>query len=182
MLNPPRSPRKQQGFTLIELMVTIVILAVLVTIAVPSFIPLMERWRVRGAAEELQSTLYYARSEAIKRGGRVTINATDNADWANGWAVCYGCDDDDIDDVPLQTSSASTGLAISEGSDATKLALDRWGTITPISDFLLTPKNKDASDTSAARVCISASGLIRRLPGSESCIPSAPDPDPAPDP
>ncbi len=42
---------------------------------------------MRGAAEALQSTIYYARSEAIKRGGGVTIYAIDNADWANGWEV-----------------------------------------------------------------------------------------------
>ena len=93
MLKYPVLPLKQHGFTLIELMVTVSILAVIAMIAAPSFTPLIERWRVRGAAEELQSTIYYARSEAIKRGGGVTINATDNADWANGWEV-HGIDAD----------------------------------------------------------------------------------------
>ena len=178
MLKYPVLPLKQHGFTLIELMVTVSILAVIAMIAAPSFTPLIERWRVRSAAEELQSTIYYARSEAIKRGGGVTINATDNADWANGWEV-HGIDADGDDEL-LQTSGASTSLAISEESDATELALDRWGTIAPVADFLLTPANKDENAASATRVCISGSGLIRHLPGGEECNPSTPDPDPDP--
>jgi type IV fimbrial biogenesis protein FimT len=58
-----------RGFTAIELMVTVAILAVLAGIAAPSFNPIIERWRVRQVSEELQSTLYFARSEAVKRGG-----------------------------------------------------------------------------------------------------------------
>ena len=54
------------GFTAIELMVVLAILAVLAALAAPSFNPLIERWRVRQATEALQSTLYFARSEAIR--------------------------------------------------------------------------------------------------------------------
>ena len=177
MLKYPVLPLKQHGFTLIELMVSVSILAVIAMIAAPSFTPLIERWRVRDAAEALHSTLYYARSEAIKRGGGITISAIDD-DWANGWEV-HGIDADGDDEL-LQTSGASTSLAISEESDATELALDRWGTITPVTDFLLTPANKDENAASATRVCIRVSGLIQHLPGSEECNPSTPDPDPDP--
>ena len=146
-------------------------------LAAPSFTPLIERWRISQISEQLKSTLYFARSEAIKRGGGITISAIDD-DWANGWEV-HGIDADGDDEL-LQTSGASTSLAISEESDATELALDRWGTIAPVADFLLTPANKDEDDASAARVCISGSGLIRHLPGGEECNPSTPDPDPDP--
>ena len=59
-------------------MVVVSIVAILAALAGPSFTPLIENWRVRESAEQLQSTLYYARSEAIKRGGQVVIQKIPN--------------------------------------------------------------------------------------------------------
>ena len=76
--------RQARGFTLLEVMVVVAIIAVLAALAGPSFTPIIERWRVRSAAEDLTSTFYLARSEAIKRGGGITIDATGG--WGQGCA------------------------------------------------------------------------------------------------
>ena len=146
MLNTARHLQKQHGVTLIELMVTISVLAVLTALAAPSFTPLIERWRVRGAVEDLQTTLYHARSEAIKRGGDVTITAIDD-DWSKGWTV------EDANDEEVQNTGERTGVSISIAGDVTKLTFDRWGVVSPAATFSITPKGKDADDPHAQKFC-----------------------------
>ena len=75
-----------QGFTLIEAMFVVMILAVLATIAAPSMREFMAAQRLKTPASDLYAALAFARSEAIKRNTPVEIvpNATD---WAQGWVV-----------------------------------------------------------------------------------------------
>lgn len=68
------------GFTLIELMVTLAVAAIVLTVAVPSFRDLIRHNRLATQANQLVSALNLARSEAIKRGVRVTVCKTDDLD------------------------------------------------------------------------------------------------------
>jgi type IV fimbrial biogenesis protein FimT len=77
---------RAKGFTLVELVVTVTIVGILAALAVPSMRQLYLAQQVRGAAADLQSALYYARSEAIKRAVDVRIIPTGN-DWRQGWIV-----------------------------------------------------------------------------------------------
>lgn len=74
------------GFTLIELMVTISVLAVLVAIAIPSFTATINRNRLATTANGLVSGLQLARAEAVRRGGRVVLCPT--SDPAAATPVC----------------------------------------------------------------------------------------------
>jgi type IV fimbrial biogenesis protein FimT len=81
------------GFTLIELMVTIALAAIILTQAVPSFSALVQNNRLISQKNEFISTLNLARSEALKRGTRITVCAStdqatcDTTDWEQGWIV-----------------------------------------------------------------------------------------------
>jgi type IV fimbrial biogenesis protein FimT len=77
---------KSRGFTLIELMVAVTVLAVISALAAPSFKQLLAAQRVRVTAYNIVGDLVFARSEAVKRGENVTVTPTSSA-WKNGWSV-----------------------------------------------------------------------------------------------
>lgn len=157
-----------RGFTAIELMVTVAIMAILTTLAAPSFTGLMERWRVRQASEGLESTIYYARSEAIKRGGDIRIDANASG-WSNGWTVNHVVGGTN---TALQTVTVPANTTVSLDSNKTTISVDRWGMLSPGAtpapaarlDFTI-----QASAANTAHLCIAAGGRIQQTQGSTAC-------------
>jgi len=74
------------GFTLVELMVTVAVLAILVAIAIPNYRAFVLNSRMTAQANDFLTSLQLARSEAVKRNASVSMNAIDG-DWANGWEI-----------------------------------------------------------------------------------------------
>lgn len=62
-----------RGFTIVELLVTVTLAAILLSIAVPSFRQLMVSNRLTAQANEIVAAINFARSEAVKRNGNVTF-------------------------------------------------------------------------------------------------------------
>ncbi|MDT8410194.1 MAG: GspH/FimT family pseudopilin [Wenzhouxiangellaceae bacterium] len=82
--------RKQLGFTIMELMIAIVVLAILTTLAVPSFRTFVQNNRLAAQANEMVATFQLARSEALKRGYNVQVCSSNNGatcggGWKDGW-------------------------------------------------------------------------------------------------
>lgn len=74
------------GFTLIELMVTLAMLAILSALAAPSYRQLMASQTMKAASFDILNDLALARNEALKRGENVSI-APAGGGWAAGWTV-----------------------------------------------------------------------------------------------
>lgn len=69
---------KNKGFTLLELMVVVALIAVIAGFAVPQFGRLIDNNRVVSTANSVVGLLNYSRSEAIRRGSRITTTAAAN--------------------------------------------------------------------------------------------------------
>ena len=97
-----RLMRHQSGFTLIELVVTISVAAILMALAVPSFRSTIQNNRVTGQANEFVTSLTLARSEAIKRGRNATVcissdgTSCTGSNWAGGWLVWVDSNGDGV--------------------------------------------------------------------------------------
>lgn len=72
----------QRGFTLVELMIVIALLAIVATIAVPNFTQFIRNNQVQAKADEVKNFLQYARSQAVTNRRTYEIERLDN-----GWSV-----------------------------------------------------------------------------------------------
>jgi type IV fimbrial biogenesis protein FimT len=77
---------KQHAFTLLELLVTLVMIGLIVTLAAPAFAEIIDNQRRQDAAQQLASGIRTARTEAILRSRPVVIRAIDGR-WGNGWQI-----------------------------------------------------------------------------------------------
>ena len=88
--------RKHYGFTLVELMIVVVVLAVIATVAIPNLRQIVQKSQVKDASSGVAGAMMLARTQAIKQGRDVEVcTSTDGAtcsfgtnyDWENGWIV-----------------------------------------------------------------------------------------------
>ena len=115
--------RWNKGFTLIELLVTLAVAAIALGIAVPSFKSTIVNNRSLSMGDEMVVALNFARSEAIKRGARVSIcpsldaaSCSTATNWAKGWIVF-------VDNVPSDATVAPVvGMVLRVWSDLPKQA------------------------------------------------------------
>lgn len=111
-----------KGFTLIELMVTLVVLAIAIGLAVPSFAELIRNNRADAQSGAVVDALSLARSEAIKRGTTVVVLPTTGTNWNAGWRVEVGSE-------VLRTFQALEGATL-VGGPATGVQFNSRGQLT----------------------------------------------------
>ncbi|HEX7037014.1 MAG TPA: GspH/FimT family pseudopilin [Pseudomonadales bacterium] len=132
---------KTRGFTIVELMVTLAVAAILMGFAVPAFNDFVRQRTMTSAANDLVLAVTFARSEAIRRGGLVSVQAYDDEndnEWGLGYCVVVGdedCEDADEEDVLRRFAPIGDGFTFdaTAGRPTTgRLTFNGRGMLTPL--------------------------------------------------
>lgn len=155
---------KQTGFTLIELMVTIAVLAILLSIAIPSFQNMVLNNRIAAQANQVITALNYARSEAVKRAAPATVCSTNGGaacagskDWSTGWLVFADADGDgtvDAGETVLRVWPALGGSNTLNAGTNLRITFTATGVATSFNDIfrLCDKRGKDEARAVAINV------------------------------
>lgn len=147
-LKPP-SDTSASGYTLIEVMVVTAIIAIVLTVAVPSYTEAISQSRITNEINDLRAHLEFARSEAMKRGQTVVVcpstdatNCSNSQSWATGWII-------------FATSDSTVGGCSVTNSGGNNIPLKKRDGITSTNSITFTPF------TSANRsICFTRLGLL----------------------
>ena len=149
--------KKYSGFTLVELLITLFIVGILVSVGVPSLKSFMQSNQLVAATNELISAMHVARSEAIKANSRVTICSSDDGatcsgddDWTDGWIVFIDANGD----------LAGTGTVCSAPNTDCLLRIHDGFT-----DDQLTVSGKDANSADITSFTFSSRGMPKNTAG-----------------
>ena len=108
MVIPMVSASRQSGISMIEVMITIAIVAILAAVAMPGMTSLIASQRLKAASSDIHTSLLLARSEAIKRNTDIEVNPSANG-WAGGWTVERA----DGEGEPMEVHGAFPSITIS---------------------------------------------------------------------
>ncbi|HKR77432.1 MAG TPA: GspH/FimT family pseudopilin [Rhodanobacter sp.] len=143
---------RSHGFTLVEMLVTLAVFAVLMMIAIPSMQPFLQSQSVKNASMDINSTVALARSEAIKRNATVDVTANNAADWSQGWTVSQG-----TSVIRKQDALGNVVITPSSGS----FSFDGNGRMTTTgSTFTVAPLHKIGSQPLCLTVTVGATGRV----------------------
>lgn len=182
LIPPRRGPgHPEQGFTLIEILSVLMIMAILSVMAAPVVADMTARHRIDMVRTELMQSLQSARWEAVARGSTVTLSRitgcgtplTSDADWSCGWIVFVDTDGDRIErvgDVRLQVVDVPAGVRVSkptEPRDAQQF--NAFGQSVRLGQRYEIVPTDPALATLAGSICYSTGTRLRYKPGTGTC-------------
>ena len=170
MLNTRKTMPREQGFTLVELMISIAVFVVLTVLAIPSFNQWIANTKIRSTTESVLAGFQLARAEAVRmnRGVRMTLNAD------TSWSVTEVISGIVVQTRPAAEGSGNTTMAVTPVAATTVdfNGLGRVTNITPITQVDVDSTVIPAAETKELRITINTGGSAR------ACDPSHPSTDP----
>lgn len=180
---------KLNGFTLVELMVTVAIVAILMAVGAPQLRGFLQKQQVAADVESLTSAIHMARSEALKRSGRVSIcalNADDFAvstkavcagnaetNWSNGWLIYIdysnGAGYASTTDTVLQVERTVRSGSIT-GTNGIISFLANGLTASDNGSLIIKPKGTADTDPACKKWSLSRQGRFARDTTTTGCV------------
>jgi len=160
---------RERGFTLLEILITVVVLAILVALAAPNFKTLMDRNAVTAQANEVMANILLARSEAVKRDQAVVVRRSGS--WQNGLTIFADLNNNNTyqsaSEAPLIVSHLTPNNTVTitgSGAAAVFIRFNSRGrgvtsggaNLTPNADFITLSK-----DGQTRYICFSPTGRPR---------------------
>lgn len=160
---------RDQGFTLVELLFTLAVVAIALSIAAPSFSEMLSKQRASTATHELRSALDFARETAAHSGQSISLVAN-NGDWAAGWEIFVDADNRGIrppEQAPLAVHAALTGISIRTDSTSRRFIhfTPQGNAIQPNGAFHAGSLTLCGEGRSSFRVVFNKAGRIRSETG-----------------
>lgn len=151
--------RAATGFTLVELMVTLAVAAILVAVALPSFQRMTANNTITNTYYDLMAAVRNARSEAVSRGAPIRVKAASSG-WSGGWSVLTS------DDTALRTYGArdSKYTVTTTPSGITEVTFNSRGSMANAVCFTLL--DQSGTGSKVMHITILASGSVH---SSTSC-------------
>ncbi|TWO69083.1 prepilin-type N-terminal cleavage/methylation domain-containing protein [Caenimonas sedimenti] len=186
--------KRQRGITLVELLMTLAIAAILLSLAAPSFRRMILANSMSTGVNTFTSDMRYARSEAVRLGGRVILCRSDDPEnatptcaanastsggkgWATGWVIFHDRDASNTwtaGDPVLRVQAPLSGVdAVLENADANNSTMFRFaatGRLMESANARLNFGGSNYDDKLKRVICVSAGGRSRIAgDGTTSC-------------
>lgn len=160
--------RTHKGFTLIELMLVIALIAILAGIGIPAFRNMTLNNRIVTTTNSMLATLQLARSEAAFQHRQITVcpsndqtTCTANTQWDEGAVVLQGAN------LLRLLPQAANHVEVQSASDL--VVFDTSGQLTPLAAITLSVADARGIGASSRTVCINLLGQASIVRGDQAC-------------
>lgn len=169
---------RAQGFTLVETLVAIAVLAILASLAAPGFAEAIRRHRVESMREQMLASIALAKVEALARGQQAVMTRTTpcpqaaaNTDWDCGWSVFMDLNGDSLRNAGepvVHEVHGKAGTRIRRGPVVASASFNRLGLPQP-ARIEIFPAGPNLGVADGLILCVARSGRVRTLRGVDFC-------------